>query len=114
MFRSVVAFGLLAVCASSAQATPLRDRVEELERRVEILERSAGSPAGPQWTCSANCGYYRSGDLRSTRVTGSGRTAAEAYADMDGNCRNHLFIQPGTDRDHTLLDPSIAEACVRE
>lgn len=84
-------------------ATSLAERVSNLEARVERIES-----IGSTWSCQAYCGGYIGKSLQYKAITGSGKTASEAFVSL--KCEEHLFVGVVS---NALVHATLANACLK-
>ena len=92
----------------------LAQKVDELDRRVRILEQKSTS----SWSCEARCGHLDGEKETYTIVTSTGGSAAEALDALVRKCSETIYTQVRRTEDRSsirfeLVPPSIRDACTR-
>jgi len=100
--------------AAQQRQDALARRVDDLERRVRILEQKATA----SWSCEARCGHLDGEKETYSIVTSTGASAAEALDALVSKCSETLYTQVRRSEDRSsirfeLIPPTVRDACTR-
>ena len=92
----------------------LERKVEDLDRRVRLLEQKSTA----SWSCEARCGHLDGEKETYAIVTSTGGSAAEALDALVGKCSEVLYTQVRRTEDRSsiryeMIPPSIRDSCTR-